>query len=62
MQLNGLAKVNNDISIERVDNGFLVSLSGELESGSYKNVRLICLGWPNVEEILEAWRGAPLND
>ena len=57
-----LAKVNNDITIERVDNGYLVSLSGEQDNGSYKNVRLICLGWANVEEILEAWRGAPLND
>ena len=49
-KLNKLAKVNENISLNRYDNGFMVEVSGRDKKEEWKNSKTVC----NTEEELIA--------
>lgn len=50
MKLNKLAKVNDSITVNRYDNGFMVEVGGRDTENDWKTVKVIC----NTEEELIA--------
>ena len=50
MALDRLAKVNENISINRYDNGWMVEISGNDKKDDWKTVKVVC----NTEDDLVA--------
>ena len=40
--LNKLAKVNDSITLNRYDNGWMVEVGGRDEEGDWKNAKVLC--------------------
>lgn len=49
-KLNKLAKVNDSITVNRYDNGWMVEVGGRDEDSDWKNCKILC----NTEEELLA--------
>lgn len=49
-KLNKLAKVNDSITLNRYDNGWMVEVGGRDEEGDWKNAKVLC----NTEDELIA--------
>lgn len=50
---NTLAKVNENITVNRYFNGYMVEVSGRDPSGDYKNLKVICNTFDEVVALLE---------
>ena len=48
-KLNKLAKVNENISLNRYDNGFMVEAGGRNKKGDYVNAKILC---NTLDEVL----------
>lgn len=50
--LDFIIKISDDITIRKIDNGFLVEASGTDAEDNWKNVKLACTSRSELDELL----------
>jgi hypothetical protein len=54
-KLNKLAKVNENISLNRYDNGFMVEVSGRDKKEEWKNAKIMCTTEEELIAVVKEW-------
>ena len=60
-QLSKLAKVNENISINRYDNGWMVEIGGRDKKEEWKNTKTLCNSEEEVIALIKEWNTLPLD-
>jgi hypothetical protein len=60
-QLGKLAKVNESITINRYDNGFMVEVGGRDDESDWKNCKVLCNSEADMLEVVKEWNSMPLD-
>ena len=54
-KLSKLAKVNESITINRYDNGFMVEVGGRDEESDWKNCKILCNTEDEMLAVVKEW-------
>ncbi len=54
-KLNKLAKVNENISLNRYDNGFMVEVSGRDKKEDWKTAKVMCTTEEELFAVIKEW-------
>lgn len=57
-----LAKVNDNISVYRYDNGWMFELGGRDEDGDWKTVKTLCLTEDDVIALFREWNNMDMDN
>jgi len=60
-QLSKLAKVNENISINRYDNGWMVEIGGRNKKEDWANTKTLCNTEEEVIALIKEWNTLPLD-
>jgi len=60
-QLSKLAKVNESISINRYDNGWMVEIGGRDKKEDWKTTKTLCNSEAEVLDLIKEWNTLPLD-
>jgi len=60
-QLSKLAKVNENISINRYDNGWMVEIGGRDKKEDWKTTKTLCNSEEEVLALVKEWNTLPLD-
>lgn len=60
-KLTKLAKVNENISINRYDNGWMVEVSGRDSAGDWKTAKIICNTEEEMLSVVKVWNTMELE-
>jgi hypothetical protein len=60
-KLNKLAKVNESITINRYDNGFMVEVGGRDEESDWKNCKVLCNTEEDMIAVVKEWNTKELD-
>ena len=60
-QLSKLAKVNENISINRYDNGWMVEIGGRDKKEDWSNTKTLCNSEEEVIALIKEWNTLPLD-
>jgi len=60
-QLSKLAKVNENISINRYDNGWMVEIGGRDKKEEWKTTKTLCNSEEEVIALIKEWNTLPLD-
>ena len=60
-QLSKLAKVNESVTINRYDNGWMVEISGRDKKEDWKNTKTLCNSEEEVIALIKEWNTLPLD-
>ena len=52
-KLNKLAKVNENISLNRYDNGFMIEVGGRDKENDWKNCKVMCATEAELFEVIK---------
>ena len=52
-KLSKLSKVNESITVNRYDNGYMVEVSGRDDEGDWKTVKLLCATEDEMIQVLK---------
>jgi hypothetical protein len=61
-KLGKLTKVNEQISINRYDNGWMVEVGGRDDDDNWKTVKVVCNSEEEVIAIVQEWNTLEVND
>ena len=61
-KLNKLVKVNESISVNRYDNGWMVEVGGRDKKDDWKNAKIMCNTEEELIAIIKEWNTMDLND
>ncbi len=61
-QLGKLAKVNETITINRYDNGFMVEVSGRDDDNDWKNCKILCTTEEDMLGVIKEWNSMELDN
>jgi hypothetical protein len=61
-KLAKLAKVNESITINRYDNGFMVEVSGRDEESEWKNAKILCSTEDEMLAVVKEWNTMDLDN
>lgn len=61
-KLNRLAKVNENISINRYDNGWMVEIGGRDEGNDWKNTKTLCNTEDEVITLIKEWNNKEVDN
>lgn len=61
MKLNKLAKVNESITINRYDNGFMVEVGGRDDDNHWKNCKILCSTEEEMLAVIQEWNSMDLD-
>lgn len=61
-QLGKLAKVNESITINRYDNGFMVEVGGRDDDNDWKNCKILCNSEAEMLEVVKEWNTMELDN
>ena len=61
-KLNKLSKVNENISINRYDNGWMVEVGGRDDENDWKTVKTICNTEDEVIALIKEWNTKDLDN
>jgi hypothetical protein len=61
-QLNKLVKVNENITVNRYDNGWMVEVGGRDKKDDWKNAKIMCNTEEELVAIIKEWNTMELND
>lgn len=61
-KLKKLAKVNENISINRYDNGWMVEIGGRDEESDWKNTKTLCNTEEEVIDLIKEWNTKDLDN
>jgi hypothetical protein len=54
-KLNKLSKVNESITINRYDNGFMVEVSGRDDENDWKTAKVLCSTPEEMIAVIQEW-------
>jgi hypothetical protein len=60
-KLNKLAKVNESITINRYDNGWMVEIGGRDKKQDWKNTKTMCNSEEEVLAVVKEWNSMELD-
>jgi hypothetical protein len=61
-KLNKLAKVNESITINRYDNGFMVEVGGRDEESDWKTAKVLCNSEEDMIAVVKEWNTKELDN
>jgi hypothetical protein len=61
-KLNKLTKVNESITINRYDNGWMVEVGGRDEDDNWKTSKVVCNTEAEVLELVKEYNTLPLSE
>lgn len=61
-KLNKLVKVNESISINRYDNGWMVEVGGRDKKDDWKTAKIMCNTEEELIALVKEWNTMDLND
>jgi hypothetical protein len=61
-KLSKLAKVNESMTINRYDNGWMVEIGGRNEDNDWANCKLICNSEEEVLDLVREYNAMPLDN
>ena len=62
MALDRLAKVNENISINRYDNGWMVEIGGRDDENDWKTTKTLCTTEDEVIALIKEWNTKELDN
>ena len=62
MALDRLAKVNENISINRYDNGWMVEIGGRDDENDWKTTKTLCTTEDEVIALIKEWNTKDLDN
>lgn len=60
-KLEKLAKVNESITVNRYDNGWMVEIGGRDEENDWANTKTLCTTQDEVIALIKEWNTKPLD-
>ena len=60
-KLSKLSKVNENISINRYDNGWMVEVGGRDDENDWKNCKILCNTEQEMIAVIQEWNGMDLD-
>jgi hypothetical protein len=60
-KLTKLAKVNESITINRYDNGFMVEVSGRDDESDWKTAKVLCSTQEEMMAVIQEWTSMDLD-
>jgi glycine cleavage system H lipoate-binding protein len=60
--LTKLVKVNENISINRYDNGWMVEIGGRNKKEDWANTKTLCNSEQEVLDLIKEWNTLPLDN
>lgn len=61
-KLNKLVKVNESISVNRYDNGWMVEVGGRDKKDDWKTAKIMCNTEEELVALIKEWNTMDLND
>ena len=61
-QLGKLAKVNESITINRYDNGFMVEVSGRNDDSDWRTAKILCTTEDEMIAVVKEWNSMELDN
>ena len=61
-KLSKLAKVNESITINRYDNGFMVEVGGRDEESDWKTSKILCSTEAEMLDVVKEWNSMELDN
>lgn len=61
LKLKKLAKVNESITINRYDNGFMVEVGGRDEESDWKTAKILCNTEEEMISVVKEWNTKELD-
>jgi hypothetical protein len=61
-KLNKLAKVNENISLNRYDNGFMIEVGGRDKKEEWKNAKIMCATEEELFAVIKEWIAMDLDN
>jgi hypothetical protein len=60
--LGKLAKVNESMTVNRYDNGWMVEIGGRDKKEDWKNTKTMCNTEEDVIAVIKEWNSMPLDN
>lgn len=60
-KLSKLAKVNESITVNRYDNGFMVEVSGRDDENDWKTAKVLCSSEAEMIAVIQEWNRMDLD-
>jgi hypothetical protein len=60
-KLSKLSKVNESITLNRYDNGWMVEVGGRDQENEWKNAKIICSTEAEVIEVVQEWNSMEID-
>ena len=60
-KLSKLTKVNESITLNRYDNGWMVEVGGRDQENDWKNAKIMCSTEAEVIEVVQEWNSMDLD-
>ena len=60
-KLNKLSKVNENISINRYDNGFMVEVGGRDDENDWKTAKILCNTEEEMIAVIKEWNSMEID-
>jgi glycine cleavage system H lipoate-binding protein len=61
-QLGKLAKVNENININRYDNGWMVEVGGRDDDSEWKTAKILCNTEDEMLAVVKEWNSMPIDN
>ncbi len=61
-KLSKLAKVNESITINRYDNGFMVEVGGRDDENDWKSAKVLCTTEADMMAVVQEWISMDLDN
>lgn len=61
-KLTKLSKVNENISVNRYDNGWMVEVGGRNDDGDWKNAKILCNTEEEMIAVVKEWNTMDLDN
>ena len=61
-KLSKLSKVNESITLNRYDNGWMVEVGGRDQENDWKNAKIMCNTEAEVIEVIQEWNSMDLDN
>jgi hypothetical protein len=61
-KLSKLAKVNENISLNRYDNGFMIEVGGRDKKEEWKNAKIMCSTEEELIAVIKEWISMDLDN
>ena len=62
MKLSKLTKVNDSLTVNRYDNGWMVEISGRDDEDDWKSTKILCNTEEELLDLIKEYNSTELND